>query len=222
MLLVDSPESAQTYFWIGNVGVSKSYEAHAALELVNTVFGGRFTSMLNTELRIRTGLTYGARSSVSQPTLPGPVAVVSYTRTDATGQAIDLALATLSHLRADGLDAAQLESAKQYVLGQYPLEMETAQQLAGAVATVEFYGVGRAYIDDFAKDVQAVDLAKVRSVIDDVYPRPEDLVYVLIGNAAAIREQAAKYGPVTEMPISAPEFRAPDKAAGSERGQSSF
>src|SRR5690606_6056069 len=63
VLLVDSPSSEQTYFWIGNVGVSKYYRPRAALDLVNTLFGGRFTSMLNTELRIRTGLSYGARSS---------------------------------------------------------------------------------------------------------------------------------------------------------------
>jgi len=167
--------------------------------------------MLNTELRIKSGLSYGASSFVSQPSQPGPVAIVSYTRTDATVQAIDLALATLSRLHENGLDAPQLDSAKQYVLGQYPLDLETAEQLAGQVAIVEFYGVGRSYIDDFAKDIQAVDLQRVRAVIDDVYPGTDNLVLVLIGNAAAIRDQMAKYGPVTEMPITAPQFRAPDK-----------
>jgi predicted Zn-dependent peptidase len=211
VLLVDKPDATQTYFWIGNVGVSKKYEAHAALELANSVFGGSYTSMLNTELRVKSGLSYGARSSVSQPSQPGPIAIVSYTRTDATVQAIDLALATLSRLHEVGLDAAQLDAAKQYVLGQYPLDLETAEQLAGQVAIVEFYGVGRSYIDDFAKDIQAVDLQRVRSVIDDVYPKTDDLVFVLIGDASAIRDQVAKYGPVTEMPITAPQFRAPDK-----------
>ena len=54
MLLVDSPESAQTYFWLANIGVNKRYTYHAALDLVNTLYGGRFTSILNTELRIKT------------------------------------------------------------------------------------------------------------------------------------------------------------------------
>jgi zinc protease len=209
VLLVDKPDATQTYFWITNVGVSKSYPEHATLELANTVFGGSFTSMLNTELRIKTGLTYGASSAISQPSQPGYVSIASYTRTEATVQAIDLALATLSRLRESALDADQLASAKQYVLGQYPLELETAEQLASQIALIEFYGVGRAYIDDFAKDIQAVDLAHVRTVIDAVYPNPDDLVFVLIGNAAAIREQVAKYGPVTEMAITTPEFRAP-------------
>ena len=80
------------------------------------------------------------------------------------------------------------------MLGQYPLDLETATQLAGRSRRLEFYGVGRAYVDDFAKRIEAVDLANVRDVIGDVYPAPDDLVFVLIGNAAAIREQAAKYG----------------------------
>jgi predicted Zn-dependent peptidase len=206
VLLVDKPGATQTYFWIGDVGVSRSYAAHAALELVDTAFGGSFTSMLNTELRVRTGLTYGAGSSVSQPSEPGYVAISSYTRTDSTVQAIDLALATLGRLHEQGLDAEQLASTKQYLLGQYPLGLETAGQLAAQVAVVEFFGLGRRYIDDFTKEIDAVDLAQARRTIAEVYPSPDKLVYVLIGDASAIREQVAKYGPVTEMPITAPRF----------------
>ena len=63
VLLVDAPGSVQTYFWIGNVGVSRRFPARAALDIVNTWYGGRFTSVLNTELRVKTGLTYGASSA---------------------------------------------------------------------------------------------------------------------------------------------------------------
>lgn len=213
VLLVDKPDATQSYFWIGNVGVSKRYDKHAALELANTVFGGSFTSMLNEELRIKSGLSYGASSSIQQPSQPGPLAIASFTRTEATVQAIDLALATLSRFRENGLDAEQLASARHYVLGQYPLDLETAEQLTGQVAIVEFYGVGRAYVDDFTKNIQAVDVQSVHDVIDAVYPSPDDLVFVIIGNASAIRDQVAKYGTVTEMPITAPSFRPP-------RGQS--
>jgi predicted Zn-dependent peptidase len=209
VLLVDKPDATQTYFWMGNVGVDRRYDKQAALELVNTVFGGSFTSMLNTELRVKSGLSYGARSSVSQPSRPGAVAIVSYTRTDASVQAIDLALETLTRLRRDGLDAAQLESAKRYVLGQYPLELETAAQLASQVAVLEFYGLDRDYVDGFAERIEAVDLDDAREVIGEVYPTPDNLVFVLIGGASAIRSEIAKYGAVTELPITAPRFSAP-------------
>ena len=66
VLLVDAPSANQTYFWLGSVGVGKGYPQRAALDLVNTLFGGRFTSMLNTELRVKSGPTYSARSRRSR------------------------------------------------------------------------------------------------------------------------------------------------------------
>ncbi|MEO1574772.1 MAG: pitrilysin family protein, partial [Pseudomonadota bacterium] len=62
VLLVDKPDATQTYFWIGSGGVAKTYPQDAALDVANTLFGGRFTSMLNTALRVESGLTYGASS----------------------------------------------------------------------------------------------------------------------------------------------------------------
>ncbi len=66
VLLVDKPGVTQTYFWIGNIGVARSYPARADLNVANTVFGGRFTSMLNTALRADSGLTYGARRQIAR------------------------------------------------------------------------------------------------------------------------------------------------------------
>jgi zinc protease len=71
VLLVDKPGAAQTYFWLGNVGASRTDPERTAQAVVNTVFGGRFTSMLNTELRIKSGLTYGARSGFDRLAQPG-------------------------------------------------------------------------------------------------------------------------------------------------------
>src|SRR5579863_8845362 len=88
VLLVDFPGSAQTYFWIGNVGVDRRYPRRAALDLVNTLFGGRFTSLLNTELRIKSGLSYGARSGFARGSVPGEFSIHSFTQTENTGKAL--------------------------------------------------------------------------------------------------------------------------------------
>ena len=132
MLLIDAPESVQSYFWAGNVAVAKSDPRRAALDVTNTLFGGRFTSMLNTELRIRTGLSYGASSHFDRLLQPGHWALSSFTQTDTTIQALDLALATLDKLHESGLDPTMLESGKSYVQGQYPLALETSAQWAVA------------------------------------------------------------------------------------------
>jgi predicted Zn-dependent peptidase len=206
VLLVDAPSSVQTYFSVGNVGVSRRYPERAALDVVNTLFGGRFTSMLNTELRIRSGLTYGVRSQLARPTQPGAWQMSSFTRTDATEQAVDLALDVFAKLKGGAVDAAALESGKAYVIGQFPTQLETAAQWAGQLAQLEFYGLDRNYIEGYGPALGAVTLESAARVTADVYPSSDNLVFVFIGNAAAIRDVVKKYGPVTEMKLSEPAF----------------
>jgi predicted Zn-dependent peptidase len=100
VLLVDSPGSVQTYFWLGNVGVDRRYGGRPALDLVNTVYGGRFTSILNTELRTKSGLTYGAASHFTRGSAPGEFSIRSFTQTENTAKALDLTLATLEDAQA--------------------------------------------------------------------------------------------------------------------------
>lgn len=206
VLLIDAPDAVQSYFWCGDIGVAKGDPRRAALDIVNTLFGGRFTSMLNTELRIRSGLSYGASSSFDRMSEGGSWELGSFTRTEKTIEAIDLALATLDKLHSGSIDAAQLESAKSYVLGQYPLGLETASQWAYQLATLEFYGLDRSYIDDYGNKLAAVSLDDAKRAIDEVIPTSQQLVLVVIGKADAIRDGLRKYGPLTEMKLSDPEF----------------
>ena len=206
VLLVDKPGATQTYFWIGNIGVARDYERRAELDVANTVFGGRFTSMLNTALRVDTGLTYGARSVLLRPSQPGSVAISSYTRTDATVEAIDMALDVLDRFRESGLDGDTLASAQNYILGQFPTRLETATQLAAELALLEFYGLDRSYIEGYGQAIMGVTPESAAAVIDDVYPGRDNLVFVLLGDAQAIREAITRYGSVTEMSITEPQF----------------
>lgn len=207
VLLVDRPGATQTYFWIGNRGVAVDFNGRAELDLVNTLFGGRFTSMLSTALRIDAGLTYGARSELQRPSESGTVAIVSFTATETSAEAIDLALDVLGRFQAVPFDDASLESARNYVLGLFPMAFETAAQLARQLATLEIYGLDRNHVDGYADALSSVTPASAASVTAEVYPAAGDLVYVLIGDAEKIREAVSKYGAVIEHPMSAPTFR---------------
>jgi zinc protease len=210
VLLVDKPDATQTYFWVGNTGISRTDPERVPVALANTVLGGRFTSLLNTALRVKSGLTYGAGSQVLRDTQPGAFALSSYTRTESTGQALDMALDVLARYREEGLDEETLASAKAYVLGQFPPTLETGPQLASMLAELAFYGLDSGDVDDFAAQVAAADREGLQRVIQRVLPAREDLTVVLIGRAEALRELARKYGPVTEMRLADPRF-APGK-----------
>jgi len=206
VLLVDKPGATQAYFWLGNVGANRTDPTRTAQSVVNTLFGGRFTSMLNTELRIKSGLTYGANSGFDRRTQPGSFSISSYTRTEKTTEAIDLALATLDRARSEGFDDQALASARTYLLGQFPTTLETNGHLAGRLIDLAFYGLGPEDVDQYATRVRAVDATAARRVLATAFPASADLAVVLIGDAAKIRDAAKRIGPVTEMKITDPQF----------------
>jgi len=207
VLLVDKPGATQTYFWIGNVGVDINYPRRAELDLANRVFGGTFTSMLMTELRVNTGLTYTARSVINRPAAPGSVTIRSFTETSTTIEAIDLAVSVLALLRDKGLSDEKVASARALILGQFPTRLETASSLANMFAFLEQYGLDRSYVDAYGSALEAAAAESIAMTINEVYPDLDELVFVLIGDADAIRDDVAKYGSVTEMSIMEPGFR---------------
>ena len=207
VLLIDSPGSVQTYFWIGNVGVDRHYRERAALDLANTLYGGRFTSILNTELRVKSGLSYGARSGFARGSVAGEFAIRSFAQTQDAGKALDMSLRTLAQLKHGAVTAEMLDSARAYVLGQYPLDFETAMDWTVALGEIELYGLGSGYIEDYGSQLQKVTLSQMQTVIDTAFPGPDEVAIVLIGDAARLRREVRRYGPVTEMSLTYPDFQ---------------
>ena len=207
LLLVDKPDATQTYFYIGQPGVDRKNPDRVTLQLVNTLFGGRFTSMLNEELRVNSGLTYGANCQVQEPRLRGSIVITTFTKTETTAKAIDMALDVLKRLGEKGIGAEQLASVKAYVKGTYPpARLQTADQLAVILGDLELYGLGRDEVDDLFARIDAVTLEQANAAARKYY-KPDNLTFVLLGNAAKIREAAGKYAPkVVEVAVSKPGF----------------
>ncbi len=206
LLLIDKPDSTQTYFRIGNLGVARTNADRVYLRVVNTLFGGRFTSMINTELRIKTGLTYGANSFFDERKVAGPFEIASYTKNATTVEALDKTLDVLKQLHEKGVNEEQLKSAKNYIQGQFPPSLETAGQLAGVLADLEFHGLDEHEINDLYAKINAMTLADAQRVIKQYYPM-DNLVFVLVGKSSEIGEAVKKYAPkVDTLKISDPGF----------------
>jgi zinc protease len=197
LLLVDKPDSTQTYFYIGNVGISRTNPDRVGIAVVNTIFGGRFTSRLNTALRVDSGLTYGARSLFDQRKAAGAFFISTYTKNSSTEQAIDMALSVLSSLHQKGITEAELASTKEYMKGQFPPSIETSDQLASAIARLEFYGLDESDVNSYFAKIDAVTINDARRIIKVHFPL-DNLVFVLIGKASEIQNVAKKYAPVVD------------------------
>ena len=206
LLLVDKPDSTQTFFVIGNAGISRTNPDRFYVRVINTLFGGRFTSMLNTELRIKTGLSYGARSSFSERRVPGPFMISTFTRNESTEKAIDLTLEVVKRLHEKGVTEEELKSAKTYIKGQFPPTIETTDQLAAAIAQLELYDLDESEISGLYAKIDAMTMADAQRVIKQYFPL-DNLVFVLIGKAEEINKVAQKYAPkIDSKSINQPGF----------------
>jgi predicted Zn-dependent peptidase len=118
-----------------------------------------------------------------------------------------MALGVLRQLNQDGITADQLASAKAYMKGTYPTQaLETPDQLANMLGDIEIYGLNRGEVDDLFSRIDAVTLERANALAKKWY-RPENLTFVVLGNASKIRAAVQKYAPaIREVKVTEPGF----------------
>jgi zinc protease len=200
VLLINKDDAKESTFYIGAPGISRNNPDYVAIDVVNTLFGGRFTSMLNDELRVNTGLTYGAGSRFAALKNSGTFYINTFTAVKTTEAAIDTALSVLKKLHINGVNENSLTSARNYVKGQFPPRYETAGQLAGLLTQMYWYKFDESYINNFQKNVDGLTVEKANAIIKKYFPQ-DKLQFVVVGKSADIKKIMEKYGPVTEVQI---------------------
>jgi len=198
--LINKGDAIETTFMIGGKGVSSNHQDSVALQVINTILGARFTSWLNDELRVNSGLTYGARSRFNSQSQAGTFVISTFTKKETTFEAVDLAIKTYQRLWKKGIDAKTLESAKSYVKGQFPPRYETSGQLARLLGRMWSLNLEDSFINHFQKDVAALDVEKANKIAQSLFPK-SNLQFIFIGKAEDIKEQAKKYGSIKESGI---------------------
>ena len=204
LILIDKPDATQAYFSLGAPGYAMGDKITAAASAMNTLFGGRFTSWLNTELRIKRGLTYGASSSPRNWAVGGITVLSSYTKNDKIGEMLDIVFDLLLKAK-DGFGAEETESARNYILGQFPPTLETNARKAGAYVRLAFYKQGFDEYDRYLGEIGKLTSEDLKAAAARLLPR-EDFVLVIVGKAAEIRPLLAKFGTWQEKRITDPDF----------------
>lgn len=193
VVIVDRPGAVQSELRVGHVGVDRSTSDYFPLVVMNTILGGAFTSRLNLNLRERQGFTYGVSSAFIMRRQPGPFIVSTAVQTEVTAAALREIFREVELIREEPVTAGELEDARNYIAGVFPLRLETTEGVASRLSEMALHGLPDDYFDDYRERVLAVQVDEVHRVARERI-RPEEMVVVVAGDAAAIRGSIEELG----------------------------
>lgn len=193
--LIDKEGAVQSAIRVGHVGIARNSDDFIALSAVNMLLGGYFNSRINLNLREKHGFTYGARSSIDARLMPGPFVVSTEVRTDVTVRAIEEIVSEITKLAVEPVSEEELRMVKNYMIGNFPLQIETPQQIANRIAMIVLYGLDTDYYQTYRDKLAALtaqDLYRVAKA----YLHPADLVIVASGAVQALAGGMGEFGEV--------------------------
>jgi zinc protease len=195
--LIDKPGAAQSSFRIGSIGVPRSTKDYFALNVMNTILGGSFTSRLMQNLRETHGYTYGARSRFDMRQSAGPFTASAEVVAAKTDSGLVEFMKELNAIR-ETVPAAELNKAKRYLQLGMPSDFETTQQIANQLIPVALYGLPLDYYNSYVANIEAITPADVQRVARQ-YIDPANLAIVVVGDRKSIEAglKAVNAGPIT-------------------------
>jgi predicted Zn-dependent peptidase len=189
--IIDKPDAPQSQVRIGWVGVPRLTADYAALEVLNTILGGSFTSRLNQNLREEHGYSYGASSAFDMRLSAGPFLAAAGVQSDKTAPAVQEFFNELNNI-VKPIPDDELKKARNYVALGFPGEFETTGDLARKLEDLVVYNLPE---DAYAKFVSAVtsvtsaDLQKLAAR----YIQPDKMAVVVVGDRKSIE------GPIRQL-----------------------
>jgi len=169
---------------LGHGGISRTNPDFYAVTVMNYVLGaGGFSSRLMDSIRDKQGLVYGIMSHFDARLMPGSFWINFQTRTDATNRAIQGVLDELKSIREAPVSDQELSEAKSFLMGSFPLRLDSTAKLAQVLAQVEFYGLGFEYFSQYPKWIERVTKEDVQRVAKQ-YLDPQRYALVVVGNVA--------------------------------------
>ncbi len=193
--LVEKAQAVQSAIRVGHIGIARDDKDYVACYVLNMLLGGYFNSRINMNLREKNGFTYGARSFFDTRKQTGAFAVSTEVRTDVTAKAIAEIINELTLIRKEPVSEVELSMVKNYIIGSFPLSIETPQQVAGRVATLALYGLEMDYYDKFRDTVAALsreDLLRTAQT----YIHPDALTITASGDVKALESDMKAFGDV--------------------------
>lgn len=194
ILLIDKPNSPQSLIIAGHVAPPKNDSQNLAIEMMNKVLGGTFTSRLNMNLREEKHWSYGARSMLLDARGPELFFAYAPVQIDKTKESIQEILKELKGILTDKpITAEELEKVKQNEVLKLPGTWETSRAVLGSIQEIVAYNLPENFWNQYPDMVRGLTLEQLQNAAKRTI-HPENLIWIVVGDRSKIEQPIKELG----------------------------
>jgi zinc protease len=195
IVLVHKPGAVQSNILVGFPFINPRNPAVYPLTVMNKILGGGTDSRLFLILREQHGWTYGSFSRFTRPKGTGMFMANAEVRNVVTDSALAEMIRQLDRIRDTVPADSEIAAAKGYLVGSFPLTIQTPEQIANAVASARLLGLPDDYVPRFRDRLAAVTDSQL-AADDRRFLTTDKMVVVVVGDATKILDGLKRLGPV--------------------------
>jgi len=192
--ILDRPGSLQSLIFAGHIAPPSNDPDDIAIEMMNTIFGGAFTSRINMNLREDKHWSYGASSFLMGARGQRPFVVYASVQTDKTKESMIEIKKELEQIKTiKPPTEEELNKNKQNEILALPGTWETMRSVLGSIVTIVKYNLPDDYYQKYPQKLQQLNLDDVKRATDRVI-QPDKLVWVIVGDRSKIEKGIRELG----------------------------
>jgi len=198
VFFVQRPNSIQSSIALGNTAVKRADPRWYELTLANTIYGGAFNSRIVRNIREEKGYTYSPQSALTGFANAGFYRFAADVRNEVTGATLTEVFKEIDKMRAEGSDGAELQGAKQYLRGIFPIQTATQTGLSATLNNVYVFGLPKDYPETFRARIAAVTPEQVKSAAASLFGS-ENSVIAIVGDYEKVKSQLGAFKDITVL-----------------------
>jgi predicted Zn-dependent peptidase len=208
LIFVQRPNSIQSSMSVGNLAIKRGDPRWYEMTLANSIYGGAFNSRIVRNIREEKGYTYSPGSGLTGFVDAGFFRFAADVRNEVTGATLDEVFKEIDRMRAEPVATDELQGAKSYLRGIFPIQTSSQTGLAGTLNNVYIFGLPKDYAETFGVKITAVSADQLKAASGTLLGSQNSLV-AIVGDWAKVKDQLAAFKDVTFLDTDGKTIPAP-------------
>jgi len=208
LYFVQRPNSVQSSISVGNFAIKRGDPRWYELTLANSIYGGAFNSRIVRNIREEKGYTYSPGSALTGFADAGFYRFSADVRNEVTGAALDEVFKEIDKMRSEPVEKDELQGAKSYLRGIFPIQTSSQTGLAGTLNNVYIFGLPKDYAETFGAKITAVSADQVKNASATLLGS-QNSVIAIVGDWAKVKDQLSAFKDVTFLDTDGKTIPAP-------------